>query len=79
MDGSLIDHSVSSERHYCRLRLYISSYPVKMGTVSVFRYAFFHATRKTFSNVKVILKEEWTGSFHNDSFNETKPDAVSSS
>ncbi|KAI0225787.1 Sugar phosphate exchanger 3 [Lamellibrachia satsuma] len=37
-------------------------------------YAFFHATRKTFSNVKVILKAEWTPSFHNDSFNETKPD-----
>ncbi|OWF55871.1 sugar phosphate exchanger 3-like isoform X2 [Mizuhopecten yessoensis] len=29
-------------------------------------YAFFHATRKTFSNVKTTVSEEWTPSFYNE-------------
>ncbi|KAK2188714.1 hypothetical protein NP493_124g03015 [Ridgeia piscesae] len=45
-------------------------------TICKQRYAFFHATRKTFSNVKEILQAEWTSSFHNDSFNQTKPDDI---
>lgn len=42
-----------------------------------FSYAFFHATRKTFSNVKETISEEWTPSFHNESVQELKPDNVS--
>eukprot|EP00105_Crassostrea_gigas_P035946 XP_019920094.1 PREDICTED: sugar phosphate exchanger 3-like [Crassostrea gigas] len=39
-------------------------------------YAFFHATRKTFSNVKSTISDEWSPSFHNDTVNYTKPDHI---
>ncbi|XP_048739694.2 sugar phosphate exchanger 3-like isoform X2 [Ostrea edulis] len=39
-------------------------------------YAFFHATRKTFSNVKSTISDEWTPSYHNDTVNYTKPDRI---
>ncbi|ESO89870.1 hypothetical protein LOTGIDRAFT_234009 [Lottia gigantea] len=36
-------------------------------------YAFFHASRKTFSNVKTTISDEWTPSFSNSTVNETLP------
>ncbi|KAJ8302338.1 hypothetical protein KUTeg_021325 [Tegillarca granosa] len=42
--------------------------------LTFFSYALFHATRKTFSNVKSTISDEWTPSFHNDTVNYTKPD-----
>lgn len=45
--------------------------------VFFYSYAFFHATRKTFSNVKSTISDEWSPSFHNDTVNYTKPDHVS--
>jgi hypothetical protein len=41
-----------------------------------FSYSFFHATRKTFSNVKTTISKEWSPTFHNVTVNETKPDKV---
>ena len=43
-----------------------------------FSYAFFHATRKTFSNVKSTISDEWSPSYHNNTVNYTKPDQVMS-
>ncbi|XP_062568619.1 sugar phosphate exchanger 3-like isoform X1 [Saccostrea cucullata] len=39
-------------------------------------YAFFHATRKTFSNVKSTISDEWSPSYHNNTVNFTKPDRI---
>nr|XP_022301621.1 sugar phosphate exchanger 3-like isoform X2 [Crassostrea virginica] len=39
-------------------------------------YAFFHATRKTFSNVKSTISDEWSPSYHNNTVNYTKPDQI---
>ncbi|XP_041349576.1 sugar phosphate exchanger 3-like [Gigantopelta aegis] len=39
-------------------------------------YSFFHATRKTFSNVKSTISQEWSPSFHNKSVQEVKPDQI---
>lgn len=44
--------------------------------LTFFSYAFFHATRKTFSNVKTTISAEWTPSFHNSTINKTKPDKI---
>lgn len=43
---------------------------------SLLRYAFFHANRKAFSNVKTSTGQVWTPSFHNASVPEIKPDRV---
>ncbi|XP_062613433.1 sugar phosphate exchanger 3-like isoform X3 [Saccostrea cucullata] len=39
-------------------------------------YAFFHATRKTFSNVKSTISDEWSPSYHNNTINFTRPDRI---
>ncbi|XP_046546233.1 sugar phosphate exchanger 3-like isoform X2 [Haliotis rubra] len=44
--------------------------------LTFFSYAFFHMSRKTFSNVKTTISEEWTPSFHNATVCETKPDYI---
>ncbi|XP_048257345.1 sugar phosphate exchanger 3-like isoform X1 [Haliotis rufescens] len=44
--------------------------------LTFFSYAFFHMSRKTFSNVKTTISEEWTPSFHNATVCETKPDSI---
>jgi OPA family glycerol-3-phosphate transporter-like MFS transporter 3 len=48
-----------------------------MSVLILFSYAFFHATRKTFSNVKSTISDEWSPSYHNNTVNYTKPDTVS--
>ncbi|XP_064604682.1 sugar phosphate exchanger 3-like [Liolophura sinensis] len=42
--------------------------------LTFFSYALFHATRKTFSNVKKTVSSEWTPSFQNSSVPRLKPD-----
>lgn len=54
----------------------ITSHHVVVFILTFLSYAFFHATRKTFSNVKTTISKEWTPSFHNVTVNETKPDKI---
>lgn len=44
--------------------------------ISFHSYAFFHATRKTFSNVKSTISSEWSATPGNSTL-VNKPDAVS--
>ncbi|XP_067684615.1 sugar phosphate exchanger 3-like isoform X2 [Haliotis asinina] len=53
-----------------------SLYHPVVFVLTFFSYAFFHTSRKTFSNVKTTISEEWTPSFHNATVCETKPDAI---
>ncbi|KAL5014851.1 hypothetical protein ScPMuIL_009121 [Solemya velum] len=54
---------------------YTSHHPV-VFVLTFISYAFFHATRKTFSNVKSSVSDEWTPSFHNKTVQEIKPDSI---
>ncbi|XP_061187885.1 sugar phosphate exchanger 3-like isoform X2 [Saccostrea echinata] len=49
---------------------------VAVFLLTFFSYAFFHATRKTFSNVKSTISDEWSPSYHNNTVNFTKPDRI---
>ncbi|CAG2196428.1 SLC37A3 [Mytilus edulis] len=53
-----------------------TSHHVVVFLLTFFSYAFFHATRKTFSNVKTTISAEWTPSFHNSTVNKTQPDKI---
>ncbi|XP_005092267.1 sugar phosphate exchanger 3 isoform X2 [Aplysia californica] len=50
------------------------SHKVSVFILTFFSYAFFHANRKAFSNVKTSTGRVWTPSFHNASEPELKPD-----
>ncbi|GFO01978.1 sugar phosphate exchanger 3 [Plakobranchus ocellatus] len=47
---------------------------ISVFCLTFFSYAFFHANRKAFSNVKTSTGEVWTPSFHNTSVPALKPD-----
>ncbi|XP_013392558.1 sugar phosphate exchanger 3 [Lingula anatina] len=51
-------------------------YHVTIFILTFMSYAFFHATRKTFSNVKDSLTQVWTPQCHNATIRETKPDHI---
>lgn len=54
----------------------VTSHHIVVFLLTFFSYAFFHATRKTFSNVKTAISDQWTPSFHNETVNTTKPDEI---
>ena len=45
----------------------ITIFLINKEFLSIYSYAFFHATRKTFSNVKSTISSEWSGTIGNES------------
>ncbi|KAK6176762.1 hypothetical protein SNE40_014999 [Patella caerulea] len=54
----------------------ITFYHLFVFFLTFLSYSFFHAARKTFSNVKSTISEEWTPTFNNETVNITKPYAL---